>query len=146
MAGDTFLEQFAIGPDTVSFGTSVTFGRYGKIPIPLDLDYTLLVYFQRVPGEQFAYSPEHGLFASDVTERKILCDRTGIEFRLYAWISKNRLDLGGKKKFAAIIKIIERFDPKPVAGNEKPTQGAIPDGKGKHAAKMLHALAPMFLI
>src|ERR1700756_5351195 len=97
-------------------------------------------------GHQLADPGKHRLGSSYVAECQILRQRSAIELGRNSRIGKDCLDLRAKQKCAAIPAVIERLDAETVAGGEQHAPAAVPDGKAKHAAQMLYAIAAVFLV
>src|SRR5437867_610734 len=116
------------------------------IPVRFNFDFSRIVYLQRVSGRELANSREHHLLARDVTEGEILSECALVEFRLYARVGKNCLDLRAKNKLFVVIKIVERLDPEPITRDEEAPQAAIPDGESEHPTQMLQAVAAVLFI
>ena len=139
-------EHVAISLDVVFTRTRLGVGFYAQVPVGIDFQAAVLVDFQRMSRHQLADAFEHRVRTRDVTEGQIFGERSPVELWSHAGILKNRFNLRAEDKCAAVPTIVNRLDAQPVAGAKQKAAAAVPNGKGKHAPQMPHALAAVFFV
>ena len=90
---------------------------------------------------------EEGLVHGAVLEGQVGAQGLGVDLPAETGMLQQALDLAAEQQLPlAGLGIVERFDAEHIAGAEELLLLRVPDNKGKHAAQLLHKLAPAVLL
>ncbi len=81
-----------------------------------------------------------GLLTRQISKRQILRQRRAIELWINPAMRQHRFDLRSEQQPLRRQFVVQRLDAQAVARDEERFRVAIPDGKGEHAAQVLHTI------
>ena len=120
--------------------------REAQVPILFDLHFTIAPA-QGVAGQQAAHAAKERFCARRRMVRQIVGQRRVVQLRRDGARDDERLDLRGEVERAVRrVRVVERLDAEPVAGDEEFTSILIPDGEGEHAAQEINATRAVLFV
>src|ERR1700722_10017258 len=146
VAAHRLLQKVAISLDVVTFGARGIGIRDGQVPVTLDFDLAMRVYFHPVTGHQLADSSVEGFFAGKISESEVLGEDGTTEPCIDSGVRENRFNFRAEDQTFGAELIVERLDAQTIAREEDSLAASVPDGEGEHAAQVLNAVVAVFFV
>src|SRR5438034_9837588 len=97
-------------------------------------------------GRQLRDPGEHGPRWWNIKVSEVIIQGDVIHLPPDLRIDQQRLDLRGEEEPISRLGPVKRLDAYRVASQEQPLPALVPDGEGKHSAKVPHAVGAVLLI
>src|SRR6266851_552707 len=146
MTADRLLQHFAVRLHIITLVADRPGARNVKVPVLIDRYLAVLAQFQAMPRQQFADPVIKSFFAREISEGQVFGKRRKMEFRAHSAVSQNHFDFRAKQERFRRQPVVQRFDAQSVARREQRTLLAVPDGKCKHPAQVMHTVAPVLFV
>ena len=100
---------------------------------------------QKMAGLELADLPVDRVRSRDVEQRQVEAERLDVHRRTQA-IGEERLDLGAEEEAVRELRDVQRLDPQPIAGQDEPAPGGVPERDGEHAVERAHEVEALLLV
>ncbi len=124
----------------------VLLGPLRHVPVGRDLSLASFAYLECVTREQLLNAFEHRARASQIPEGEKFRQRVTVKFGTHARMNQQCFNLRSKQKPAVLVQKIQWLDPQPVPGNKQGAPTRVPNGKGKHPAKVFDAFLTVLFV